>query len=139
MESSLAAVTVNVVLPLMVPLVAEIAVVPGATATARPAFEIVAVAAVADAHVTVLDTSIVVLSLNVPVATNCCWAPFAIDGNEGVTAIDISFLTGVGVGAPPQPATRPTAATIESARQARVSDRIIILLILGFKFTVTAP
>ena len=125
MDSSLAPVTVSVVLPLTAPLVAEITVVPGATAIARPAFEIVAVAAVADAHVAVLDTSIVVLSLYVAVATNCCCAPFAIEGNVGVTAIAINFL-GVGVVAPPQPATRPTAAMIESARQARVSDRIIM-------------
>jgi len=32
----------------------------------------------------------VVPSLNVPVAVNCCVAPFAIDGFAGVTAIDCS-------------------------------------------------
>jgi len=32
----------------------------------------------------------VLLSLNVPVAVNCCVSPWAIDGFAGVTAIDCS-------------------------------------------------
>jgi hypothetical protein len=56
-----AAVTVSVVLPLMVPLFAEMIVVPTATLLARPfepaAFEIVAVATVAESHVAVVVTS----------------------------------------------------------------------------------
>src|SRR5882672_512369 len=56
-DASVAAVTVKVVMPVMAPLVAEMTVVPTTRLWARPfepaAFEIVAVAAVADAHVTV--------------------------------------------------------------------------------------
>jgi hypothetical protein len=74
-DTSVAAVTVSVVLPLIAPLVAEMTVVPSATALARPAvpaaLEIVAVAVVADAHVTVAVRLCVVASLYVPVATNC--------------------------------------------------------------------
>ena len=51
---------------------------------------IVATAVVADAHVTWPVRFCVVLSLNVPVAVNCCVIPFAIDGLAGVTAIDCS-------------------------------------------------
>ena len=51
---------------------------------------IVAVVVVAEFHVTVLVITCVELSLYVPVATNCCVAPFAIDGLTGVTAIDTS-------------------------------------------------
>ena len=49
-----------------------------------------AVAAVAEAHVTMAVRFCVVPSLYVPVATNCCLVPFAIDGVAGVTAIDTS-------------------------------------------------
>ena len=66
-EVRVAAVTVRVVLPTTVPLVAEMSVVPTATLLASPrealAFEIVAVADVADAQVTVLVRSCVVASV----------------------------------------------------------------------------
>ena len=66
-ETRVAAVTVSVVMPTMVPLVAEITVVPSATALARPweaaALEIVAVPVVADTQVTVAVRSCVVASL----------------------------------------------------------------------------
>jgi hypothetical protein len=54
-------------MPLTVPLVAETTVVPAATLLARPrepaALEMVAVAVVADAHVTVVVSTWVVVSL----------------------------------------------------------------------------
>jgi hypothetical protein len=57
-DTSVAAVTVSVVLPLIAPVAAEMTVIPAATLVARPfepaALEIVAVAGVADAQVTVL-------------------------------------------------------------------------------------
>ena len=63
----MAAVTVRVVLPFSVPKVAEITEVPVATPVASPnesaAFEIVAVAGVAEAHVTVSLRSCVVATL----------------------------------------------------------------------------
>ena len=56
-DTSVAAVTVSVVLPLIPPVAAEMTVVPAATLVARPcepaALEIVAVAGVADVQVTV--------------------------------------------------------------------------------------
>ena len=74
-DTSVAAVTVRVVLPLIAPLVAEMTVVPAATLVARPAepaaFEMVAVAAVAEAQVTMAVRFCVVPSPYVPVATNC--------------------------------------------------------------------
>ena len=93
-----AAVTLSVVMPTMavapVPLVAEMTDVPTAAPDARPAAVIEAVAAVADAQVTIAEMSCVVMtfaaSLNVPVATNCCVVPFAIVGAPGVTAIETS-------------------------------------------------
>jgi hypothetical protein len=94
MDTSVAFVTVSVVFPLTAPLVAEMTVVPAATLVARPfdpaALEMLAVAGVADAHVTVAVRFCVVASLYVPVATNCCCVPLAIVGVAGVTAIDTS-------------------------------------------------
>jgi len=84
------AVTVNVVDPTTLPLVALIVDVPAFTAVARPAALIVATVVVPDAHVAVLVRSCVELSLNVPVAVNCCVFPTGMDGFAGVTAIDES-------------------------------------------------
>ena len=97
-ETSVAAVTVSVVIPVTPPLTAEMAVVPTASAEASPVDEIVAVAGVPDFQVAVVEMSFVVLSLNVPVATNCCRARFAIDGSLGVTAIETSVAAGGGGG-----------------------------------------
>ena len=91
-ETSFAGVTVSVVLPLIAPIAAEIWSCPVARAEARPfesvAFETVATVAVADAQVTLSETSCVVASSKKPVAMNCCWVPLAIDGTAGVTAIE---------------------------------------------------
>ena len=74
MLAKTAAVAVSVVLPLMAPDVAETSVVPAASVEANPlvpaVLETVAVATVADAHVTDPDRSCVVASSYVPVATN---------------------------------------------------------------------
>ena len=51
-DTSLAPVTVSVAMPFTAPLVADITAVPAATDVARPALETVAVAGVAEAHVT---------------------------------------------------------------------------------------
>ena len=90
MDTSVAAVTVSVVLPTMLPLVAEIVLVPAFSADARPAPVIVAVVSVPDAHVTLPVKFCVELSLYVPVAVNCCVLPAATDGSAGVTAMDTS-------------------------------------------------
>src|SRR6202022_2685257 len=86
-DTSVAGVTVSSVEPVMLPLVAEISDVPALTVVAKPVALIVATLVVADAH-TALPSTCVVLSLNVPVAVNCCVVPLAIDGFAGVTAID---------------------------------------------------
>ena len=114
-DTSFADVTVSVVLPMIVPDFAEMSVVPVATPVACPVDEIVAAAGVADSHVTMLERFFVVLSLKVPVATNCCWAPTAIEGAGGVTAIETSFGAEVEL---PQPtaASDPTKATAIHAR-----------------------
>src|SRR6202007_1720720 len=81
--------TVSSVEPVMLPTVAEIVELPAPTPVARPVALIVATAAVPEAHTALLSTC-VVLSLNVPVAVNCCVAPLVIEGFAGVTAIDTS-------------------------------------------------
>jgi hypothetical protein len=91
-ETSVAAVTVSVVLPLTPLSVAVMTDDPVFTDEASPslpdAFEMVAVAVVADVHVTAVVRFCVVMSVYVPVAVNCWVVPFAIDGVGGVTAID---------------------------------------------------
>ncbi len=81
---------VSVVLPVTVPEVAEMVVVPAATAVARPPAAIVAVAVLLDAHVAVAVRSCVEPSVYVPVAVNCCVSPLATLGFAGVTAIETS-------------------------------------------------
>ena len=89
-DTSTAAVTVNVVDPTTLPLVALIVDVPTFSVVASPPAAIVATVVVPDAHVTLPVRFCVVLSLNVPVAVNCCLFPAATDGFTGVTAIDTS-------------------------------------------------
>ena len=96
----------------MAPSFAEMTVLPTATLLASPsepaAFEIVAVATVAESHVAVVVTSWVVASLKKAVATNCRLVPLAIDGRGGVTTIDMSVaLVTVSV---VLPCTAPTVA-----------------------------
>ncbi len=90
METRVAEVTVSKVDPEILPDVAEIVVEPVATALASPsepaALLMVPAAMMDDSHVTMVDTSCVVLSENVPVAVNCCCVPVAILGLAGVTA-----------------------------------------------------
>src|SRR5271166_4381095 len=90
MDTSVAAVTVNVVLPETLPLVALIVVLPALSAEARPPPLIVAVVVLDDAHVTLAVRFCVELSEYVPVAVNCCVPPAATDGFTGVTAMDTS-------------------------------------------------
>jgi hypothetical protein len=63
MDTSVAAVTVSVVLPEIAPLVAEIVVPPAFNAEAKPAALIVAVVVLDDAHVTLAVMFCVELSL----------------------------------------------------------------------------
>jgi len=90
METSAGPVTVRMVLPVMLPEVAEIVVVPAATAVARPPVAIVAVVVLDDAQVAVVVRSCVEPSVSVPVAVNCCVSPLATLGLAGVTAMETS-------------------------------------------------
>ena len=89
-DAGRAAVTVSVVDPVTLPLVAEIVEVPAFSAEASPVALTVAVVVLEDAHVAVVVRFCVVPSLYVPVAVNCCVPPAATDGFTGVTAIDTS-------------------------------------------------
>src|ERR1700732_466783 len=109
MDTSVAGVTVSSVEPVMLPTVAEIVEVPTPAAVAKPVALIVATVAVAEAH-TALPSTCVELSLNVPVAVNCCVAPLVIEGFAGVTAIDTS-TAGVTVSSV-EPVMLPTVAEI---------------------------
>jgi hypothetical protein len=80
-------ITVSFVLPITVPLVAWMVLVPPASAVARPPVEMVAVPGVSEAQVTLEVISFVELSLNEPVAVNCCVAPALMLGFGGVTAM----------------------------------------------------
>src|SRR5260370_1282824 len=109
MDASVAGVTVSSVEPVMLPLVAEIVEVPTPTVVAKPVALIVATVAVAEAH-TALPSTCVELSLNVPVAVNCCVAPLVIDGFAGVTAMEVS-VAGVTVSSV-EPVMLPLVAEI---------------------------
>jgi hypothetical protein len=75
----------------MLPCVAVICVVPAATPVASPvAAPIVANAVFDDFQVTLVVMFFVELSLYVPVAVNCCVLPETIEGDAGVTTIDLS-------------------------------------------------
>ena len=87
---SAAAVTVRLVVPLMLPSVAEIVTGPGDTAVARPALLIVAHVVSEEAQVTELVKFSVVPLDNVPVAVNCSVSPTGRLVLAGVTAIDLS-------------------------------------------------
>ncbi len=64
--------------------------VPVPTAVASPAVLIVATVVVNELQVTESVRFCVLVSLNVPVAVNCCVVPLGIEGLVGVTAIDTS-------------------------------------------------
>src|SRR5260370_10865090 len=109
----------------MLPLVAEIVEVPTPTAVASPVLLIVATVPVAEAHTALLSTC-VELSLNVPVAVNCCVAPLLIDGFAGVTAMDTS-VAGVTVSSV-EPVMLPLVAEIvEVPTPAAVASPVLLI------------
>jgi hypothetical protein len=93
-DTNAAALTVSVVEPLIVPIVAVIFAVPVPTLLATPcapaALLIVATVGVSELQLTVLVRFCVLPSVNVPVAVNACVVPSGIVGIAGVTAIDTS-------------------------------------------------
>ena len=89
METRRAVLTVNDVLPEIVPKTAETVVTPGSTAMASPILEILATARFDEAQVTDPVISCVVASPNVPVAVNGCVIPSSIALLPGVTAMEM--------------------------------------------------
>lgn len=94
MDTSVAEVAVSEVEPDILPDSAVIVVEPAATEVANPlepaALLMSATAVVEELHVTVVVTSCVVLSENVPEATNCWFEPLTMLGLVGVMAMDTS-------------------------------------------------
>ncbi len=88
-DTNTGAVTAKLAEPVIVPEVAVIVVLPGITLVASPLLT-VAIVAAEDVQVAVLVRFCVVPLLYVPVAVNCCFSPAGIDGDAGVTAIDVS-------------------------------------------------
>ena len=111
-DTSVGAVTVSIVEPLIAPEAALIVLIPVPTAFANPPAAIVATLVVCELHVAVLVRFCVELSEKVPVAVNCLVVPLVIEGFAGVTAID----TNVGAVAVTvrvvEPLTAPEAALI---------------------------
>ncbi len=91
-DTSVADVTVSVVDPEMLPDVALIVVEPAAFDEAKPEALIVAAPVLDDIQVTDVVKSWVVLSENVPIATNCSVVPLAMLGFTGVIAMDTSVV-----------------------------------------------
>lgn len=92
MDVSVAGFTVRVADPDTVPDVTVIVVVPAATDVDKPPALIVATPVSDEAQVDVDVRSCVVLSENVPVATNCCVVPLAMLGFTGVIAMDTRLV-----------------------------------------------
>jgi hypothetical protein len=108
-DTSTAEVIVRDAFPLVEADVAVIFAVPTAIAVARPAGEIEAALEGEELHVTPLSVCCD-LSLNVPIALNCCVVPLAIDADPGETAIEAS--TGAIAEAVTDPLTAPDLAVI---------------------------
>jgi hypothetical protein len=126
-------VTVSVAVPEIVPNVAEIVVVPGATATANPAGLMAATVGADDAQVTVEVMFWVVPSAYLPVAVNCCWATGASVTVGGVTAIETSGFATVSV---VLPTTAPEAAVMLLVPTATAVARPDVLMVATEEVTV---
>src|SRR5580704_1177846 len=89
-DTSTACVTVSIVDPLIAPEVAVMFAVPLPALEASPALLMVAVDGVSDDQAAVAVRSIVLLSVNEPVALNCCVVPSPIEGLAGAIVIETS-------------------------------------------------
>ena len=92
METRAGAPTVRVVEPDTAPCAARIVAVPWASpfVVARPVLLMAAVAGFEELHVTLWVRFWVLLSVNVPVAVNCCAVPSGTLAAAGVTAMETS-------------------------------------------------
>src|SRR5437667_7578752 len=112
MATSAAALTVNVVAPLVLPEVALIVVVPWVRLVAKPVMLMVATPVGLELQVTEFVRSCVLLSLNVPVAVNCCFVPRAIELFAGAKSIDTR-------------ATGPTVRTVDPITEPIVAEIVV--------------
>jgi hypothetical protein len=87
-DTSVGAVTIRLVEPLMEPEVAWIVALPALTPVANPPLVIVATAVIEEVHVTELVRFAVLPPAKTPVAVNCCAVPLAMEAFAGVTTID---------------------------------------------------
>jgi hypothetical protein len=83
--------TVRTLDPVTDPDVAMMLVVPAVKPTAKPAALTVPILGADEPHATEALRSLVVLSLYVPVAANCCVSPLATEALDGVTASAIKM------------------------------------------------
>ena len=124
-DVSLALETVRPVEPVIAPRIAEILVVPVTLLVTNPALFIAATAAFEELQPTDAVMSCVLLSLKVPVATNCFEAPIGMMEFAGVTAIEtrlapVTVIAALPVIDPtvafmlPVPAATPAASPEES-------------------------
>ena len=111
-ESSVAAVTFSVALPVMPLTVAVIVVVHGVKALANPPGAMVAYVTFDEAHASVEVRGWLLPSLYVPIAVNCSVRPAATDEVSGATAIDTSVGTTGVTFSVAVPTTPPTVAVI---------------------------
>ena len=88
-DTSTGAVTVSVVEPVILPIVALMLEVPAVTPVAKPPAAIVATLGADELHVTKGVRFCVLPFLKWPVAVNCCVFPVAIEGFAGVTVIEV--------------------------------------------------
>ena len=123
-DSKTAGVTVSVVLPDTDPDAAVTIVDPTVSEAASPevAFS-VATVGVPEVQLALLVRSAVLVSLNVPVALNCCVRPFGTLGASGVTAIDSRARGG---GVPPPPPPHDARSTDIDASAVRRANRPVI-------------
>jgi hypothetical protein len=137
-------VTVAVVLPVTLLIVAEIVDVPPPCPVDKPPDEIVATRVLEEPQVTLDVTFAVVLLLYVAVAVNCCVAPLAKLGLEGVTAIALSVgATTVSVALPACPLSVAEIVVFPGesavARPAELTVATVVLVEAHVADAVTLP
>ena len=130
MEDKVAAVTVKVVLPEMLPEVAVMVAVPAEAAVARPLPLTGATDVLEECQVTCVVRSWLVPSEYVPEAVNCLVSPTGMLGLAGVTDMETSDLeTGSIDGSPefvPPPPLHP--AKMKKSTRGRIENKIFPLL-----------
>ena len=137
-------VTVAVVLPVTLLIVAEIVDVPPPCPVARPPDEIVATGVFDELQVTLDVTFAVVLLLYVAVAVNCCMAPLAKLGSEGVTAMAVNVgATTVNFALPACPLSVAEIVVLPGesavARPAELTVATVVLVEIHVADAVTLP